>query len=126
MARVEITKSRGPEAIESWNGPSSTTPGENYGPIVNVGNYTLHSYQVINEGSGITFNILGSNYTKPNGEPSQDFDKHWTVISSHSVAVGSSSNPTSIAYSDTWNFKFSSILIQGSSTQVKVLEKHNP
>lgn len=126
MARVEITKSRGPEAIESWNGPTSSSAGNNYGPIVNVGNYTLHSYQVINEGSSITFNILGSNYTEPNGEPSKDFDKHWTVISSHSIGSGNSTNPTSIAYSDTWNFKFSSILIQNASTQVKVLEKHNP
>lgn len=124
MARVEITKSKGPEAIESWNG--ATVTSGNYGPIVNVGHYTLHSYQVINTGNAIVFNIIGSNVTNSDGRPSADFQKDWTIISTHNISGGNTSNPSSIAYSDSWNFKFSSFLITGASTGVRVLEKHNP
>lgn len=119
MARVEITKSRGPEAVETFNRASESTAGKNYGHIVNVGNYTLHSYQVFSA-SSITFKILGSNVSN-NGEPSTDFTNDWTVISSHAVSAGGS-----LAYSDSWNFQFSCIHITGASSNVRVLEKHNP
>ena len=61
MARVEITQNKGPEVIDSWSGRTSANDANNYGDIVNVRLYTLHSYQVIySAGSGnVTFEVLG-------------------------------------------------------------------
>ena len=121
MARVELTQNKGPEVINSFNG--GVTSAGVYGPIVNVRLYTLHSYQVLNTGSqSVDFKIIGSNYTKSDGEPSSDFANFWTTISTHNgIAAGNS-----LAYSDIWNFKFASIyLTSASGTTVSVFEKHN-
>ena len=121
MARVELTHNKGPEVIESHSGAVTTN---NYGLIINVRNYTLHSYQVINAGSGtLSFKIIGSNYTDPStntAAPLPANSAKWTTISTHTVNAGSN-----LAYSDIWNFKFSSILLSGGCTDVKVYEKHN-
>lgn len=124
MSRVELTQNFGPEVITSWDDVVSATSANNYGKVVDVRLYTLHSYQVIhaNSGSTTTFSILGSNYTNPGtGEASANFNAHWTQLHSESVASGSS-----IIYSDIWNFKYSVIHFDGASAaNVKVLEKHN-
>lgn len=121
MARVELTQNKGPEVIESISTSTSLT-NPYYSTTVNVRLYTLHSYQVHNAtGNTITFKILGSNFTDINGDPSTNYTNHWTTISSHSVA-----NNNSLAYSDVWNFKFSAVLITGTtSSGLLVLEKHN-
>lgn len=124
MARIELTENFGPEVIDSWDGPTSATSSNNYGPIVNVRLYTLHSYQVIHPsgGSNVTFSILGSNYTDPaTGLASNLFSQYWSVLHSEIIPPN-----TNIAYSDVWNFKYSAIHFSGaSSAQIKVLEKHN-
>lgn len=122
MARVELTQNKGPEVIQSFAGPTS---GNNYGgPIVNVRNYTLHSYHVINAGTGtLTFTIIGSNYTDPltkTAAPLPTNADKWTTISTHTLNAN-----TSLAYSDIWNFKYASIFLQGTCSDVKVYEKHN-
>ena len=122
MARVELTHNKGPEVITSHEG--SVSGSTNYGPIVNVRNYTLHSYQVINSGTGsLTFKIIGSNFTDPSTNTAASLPANsaqWTTISTHTVGAGNS-----LAYSDVWNFKFSSILLGGNCTDIKVYEKHN-
>ena len=123
MARVELTQNKGPEVIQSYSGSVPNTP--TYGDvIVNVRNYTLHSYHVINAGTGtLTFKIIGSNYTDPGTKTAASLPANadkWTTISSHSVNAGQS-----LAYSDIWNFKYASILLDGNCTDVKVYEKHN-
>ena len=123
MARVEISQNKGPEVIKSWDGATSATASDNYGPVVNVRNYTLHSYHVINHtgGSSVTFKIIGSNYTDPSsGTASSNFTTHWTTISTHTITPGSS-----LAYSDIWNFKYACIHFTGSTAKVEVYEKHN-
>ena len=123
MARIELTENFGPEVIDSWDGPTSSVPADNYGPIVNVRLYTLHSYQVLHPsgGSSVTFSILGSNYTNDEGKPSPNFSEHWSVLHSETIPTG-----TNIAYSDVWNFKYATIHFNGaSSANIKVLEKHN-
>lgn len=121
MARVELTHNKGPEVITSYDGGVTTNT---YGPIVNVRNYTLHSYHVINAGTGsLTFKIIGSNFTDPVTKTAASLPANsaqWTTISTHTVAAGNS-----LAYSDVWNFKFSSILLSGTCSNVKVYEKHN-
>ena len=121
MARVELTHNKGPEVITSYDGGVTTNT---YGPIVNVRNYTLHSYHVINAGTGtLTFKIIGSNFTDPSTNTAAALpanSSQWTTISTHSIASGNS-----LAYSDVWNFKFSSILLSGTCPDVKVYEKHN-
>ena len=124
MSRVELTQNFGPEVVTSWDDVVSASAADNYGKVVDVRLYTLHSYQVIHAASGspTTFSILGSNYTDPaTREASADFDAHWTKLHSEVVASGSS-----IIYSDIWNFKYSVIHFEGASAaNVKVLEKHN-
>jgi hypothetical protein len=121
MSRVEITQNKGPEVITSIDQAVANGTIDLYGDAVNVRLYTLHSYQVITD-QNITFTIIGSNYTDPSTKTaSDDFPNHWTVISTHDVA-------SSLAYSDTWNFKYSCVLIannSGNAANVKVLEKHN-
>ena len=121
MARVELTQNKGPEVINSFN--DAVDSSGVYGPIVNVRNYTLHSYQVLNTGSqSADFKIIGSNFTDVNGEPSSDFTNHWTTISTHTgIAAGNS-----LAYSDIWNFKYASVhLTSASGTTISIYEKHN-
>ena len=126
MARVEITQNKGPEVIDSWSGQTSSTDADNYGDIVNVRLYTLHSYQVIFSagGSNVTFEVLGSNYfdTSEPKKPSLDFENDWTVIHSESIKAGDN-----IAYCDVWNFKYACIRFTGgaSGSDIKVFEKHN-
>jgi hypothetical protein len=124
MARIELTENFGPEVIDSWDSSTSGNPVDNYGPIVNVRLYTLHSYQVLHPGGGsnVTFSILGSNYTDPTtGLASPNFSDHWSVLHSEVIPTG-----TNIAYSDVWNFKYATIHFSGaSSVNIKVLEKHN-
>ena len=121
MARVELTQNKGPEVITSYDGAVSSPT---YGPIVNVRNYTLHSYQVINAGTGtLTFKIIGSNFTDPSTNTAASLPANsaqWTTISTHTVTAGNS-----LAYSDVWNFKFSSILLTGTCSDIKVYEMHN-
>ena len=122
MARVELTQNKGPEVIQSFAG---STSGANYGgPIVNVRNFTLHSYHVINAGSGtLTFKIIGSNYTDPSTNTAASLPANadkWTTISTHTVNSGSD-----LAYSDIWNFKYASIFLSGTCSDVKIYEKHN-
>jgi hypothetical protein len=121
MARVELTQNKGPEVITSVDKTIADGTDNFYAPAVNVRLYTLHSYQVITD-RAITFTIIGSNYTDPDTETaSNNFPAYWTVISTHNVA-------TDLAYSDTWNFKYSCVLIvnnSGGDAAVKVLEKHN-
>ena len=122
MARVELTHNKGPEVITSYDG--SVSGPANYGPIVNVRNYTLHSYQVINAGTGsLTFKIIGSNFTDPLTNTAASLPANsaqWTTISTHTITINNS-----LAYSDVWNFKFSSILLSGTCSDIKVYEKHN-
>ena len=121
MSRVEITENRGPEVIDSWSKDVDSDPSKNYGPIVNVRLYTLHSYQVMNDSDNeITFRIIGSNYTdESSGTASTDFSENWTTISTHYIPANSS-----LAYSDIWNFKYASIHLEGFGP-VRVYEKHN-
>jgi len=121
MARVEITENRGPEVIDSWEKDVDTDPSKNFGPIVNVRLYTLHSYQVMNDSdSELTFKIIGSNYTDPDtGTASTNFSDNWTTISTHYIPENSS-----LAYSDLWNFKYASIHLEGNGL-ARVYEKHN-
>ena len=122
MSRIEVTHNRGPEVVTS--GDESITSGTNfYSRINDVRLYTLHSYHVVTDDAPITFTILASNISDSEGNPSTDFSNDWTVISTHSV-----SNGQPLAYSDIWNFNFSCVLIQntsGTTTQVRVFEKHN-
>ena len=126
MARVEITQNKGPEVIDSWSGKTSADDADNYGDIVNVRLYTLHSYQVIfSAGSTtLTFQVLGSNYFDVNDpkKPSLDFQNDWTIIHSEDITAGDN-----IAYCDVWNFKYSCIRFIGgaSGSDIKVFEKHN-
>jgi len=125
MARVEIVSNRGPEAIHSWSGVTSADSTENYGSIVNVRLYTMHSYQVARaagSGSSVKFRVFGSNFTDPSTKTaSLDFEKYWSLITEHDLSAGSN-----FAYSDFWNFKFACIHIQGQSDQeINVFEKHN-
>ena len=121
MARVEITENRGPEVIDSWEKDVDSDPSKNFGPIVNVRLYTLHSYQVMNDSDDeLTFKIIGSNFTDPEtGTASTNFADNWTTISTHYIPGNSS-----LAYSDLWNFKYSSIHLEGNGL-VRVYEKHN-
>lgn len=117
MARVEITQSVGPEVITSIDEsalPQNTT--NKYSTMVDVSRYTLHSYHVISD-KNCQFTILGSNVASPG--PIAD----WVTISTHPVTGN-----TPLAYSDTWNFKYSRVLITTGavgSAAVKVHEKHN-
>jgi hypothetical protein len=123
MARVEITQNRGPEVITSVDEEVPANTNNFFSRIVAVRLYTLHSYQVMSESEDIDFTIIASNVVDVNGEPSNIFDKDWTVISNHTVTAS-----LPFGYSDVWNFNFSCALIKNfsnSPTQVKILEKHN-
>jgi len=117
MARVEITQSVGPEVITSIDEsalPQNTT--DKYSTMVDVSRYTLHSYHVISD-KICQFTIAGSNVASPGTIAD------WVTISTHNVAAG-----TPLAYSDTWNFKYSRVLIETGAVgnaAVKVHEKHN-
>ena len=82
MSRVEITQNRGPEVITSVDQNISGGVVNFYSEIYDVRLYTLHSYQVISESEDIDFTIIASNVVIDDaGNPSQNFDTDWTVIS---------------------------------------------
>lgn len=125
MARIELTQNKGPEVIDSFVRKSVADATKNYGDIVNVRHFTIHSYQIIYESgtsAPVTYKILGSNYTDPSdGSASSDFTAHWTTI--HSGIINPSDN---IAICDVWNFKYSAVHFSGASSEkISVFEKHN-
>ena len=116
MARVEITQSVGPEVITSIDENVANGVTNLYSTMVDVSRYTLHSYHIISD-ENITFTILGSNVASPGTIAD------WVTISTHNITGG-----TPVAYSDTWNFKYSQVLIansSGATAAVQVHEKHN-
>ena len=121
MARVEITQSVGPEVITSINQNVTHGTTNLYSTMVDVSRYTLHSYHVVTD-KAITFTILGSNVASPGTIAD------WVTISTHGPVTTPAWNTLTLAYSDTWNFKYSQVLIansSGSTAAVKVHEKHN-
>lgn len=122
MARFEITENIGPEVINSWSGPLSAQLTENYGEVIDVRHYTIHSYQLINKSSNeIGFNIYVSNYINSDRSYSNNFNQDWAVL--HAATVPANSN---LAYCDIWNFRYAVIYLIGSEgSNVDVFEKHN-
>lgn len=125
MARIELTENRGPEVIDSFVRKSVADASQNYGDVVNVRLFTIHSYQIMYEAgssSPVTYKILGSNYTDPTDKSaSSDFSSHWTTI--HSGMIDQGDN---LAICDVWNFKYSCVHFSGASSgKISVYEKHN-
>ena len=128
MANVEVSKNIGPHQEKSLD--SITTTEE--GPVFWSDHYTIHSYQVILDGTpngftDITFEILCTNDDGNKDGQYKSAATNWQAIASYNIT--NSANSSGIMYSDVWNFKYSKCKItvtnRGSVTNVSVIEKHN-
>ena len=104
-----------------------TTSGEvpTTGEIVDVSEFTLHSYQCIADPTGATSpNSVSGKFSV---EVSQTKD-YWTEVAAYNIT---DKTLTGLAYADTWGFSYARTIINpigsskaGSGTFI-VMEKHN-
>jgi len=128
MANVEVSKNIGPHQEKSLDSITTTTEG----PVFWSDHYTIHSYQVILNGSvngstDITFEILCTNDDGNKDGEYKSSATNWQAVASYTI--NNTTNSSGIMYSDVWNFKYSKCKVTvadlGTVSSVSVIEKHN-
>tara|TARA_B100002019_G_C21256087_1_gene593932 strand:- start:326 stop:715 length:390 start_codon:yes stop_codon:yes gene_type:complete len=128
MSRVEVSENIGPHQSKSIDSATITAEGD----VFFSSNYTIHSYQVLLNGSvngstDVTFEIQCTNDDGGKEGKYVSDATNWQTIASYTI--DNSTNSTGIMYSDVWNFKYSkcklTITNLGSLNAISVIEKHN-
>jgi len=128
MANVEVSKNIGPHQEKSLDSITETTESS----VFYSDHYTIHSYQVILNGTpdgdtDLTFEILCTNDDGNQDGPFPADSDNYQAVASYNIT--NAINSAGIMYSDVWNFKYAKCKITvtdlGSVTNVSVIEKHN-
>jgi len=128
MSKVEVSQNIGPHEEKTINGVSTTTEGR----VFFSSHYTIHSYQVILNGSvdgstNIKFEIYCTNDDGGQEDDHREDATNWQPIGTYTI--NNSTNSTGIMYSDVWNFKYTkckvTVTALGTVSSISVIEKHN-